>query len=245
MQKILLFSILNFFLFQNPVFATIQSLPKDIVLKETPQKRTFKQKVLNYIVQRKMQRFMAPKSFLGASRDSSARPCVQIQLKNGSVLSGTIVSLDEKAITYKLCGQPQTETHHINLTDVSSMTDAEGRVIFNNEKKIIQRVGRLTKGDHAATISMLSILLIGISIALMLLFLLVGPMDGPNLLSLLVFGILFFGGILTGLISGIYALIQMKKNPPQKVNSKLKAISGTILSGLLALVMLVVAFKNP
>jgi hypothetical protein len=241
MKKALLITLLNFFLLQNDAFATIQKIPENAVLKPH---LSFKQKVFTYFLQKKIRYALAQQPNRIVPKDSSGHDCVQMKLKRGSTIAATIISMDDKTIIYKLCDHPNIAEGTIRLEQVAHVTDANQRIIFNNEPKS-NRIGELTKGDKysAASFAALGIALIAMLLAVVTgISILASSLGGrSNGTETLFFALTltFVVGMLVSFIAGIAALADMAKTPPQKSGSKFSATLSTILSGLVVLLMLV------
>jgi hypothetical protein len=239
MNKILTFIILTFLALQNQVFATIQKVPENAVLQHAKPHLSFKQKVFTYLIQRKIRRLNAKHATLLAQKGNHLQECVTITLKNGRTISATIVSMDDKNIIYKLCDQPNIAEGTVSVEQVAHITDAQNRMIFNNQPRIL-KAGEPTKGDKNATISITALVialgsvLIGFITALSSLF---GGSDNFEILGFIL-PILFLGGILVSFISGLASLVHMAHTPPQRESSKFLAVLSTIISGLFIVLLL-------
>jgi hypothetical protein len=244
MKKALLITLLNFFLLQNDAFATIQKIPENAVLKPH---LSFKQKVFTYFLQKKIRYALAQQPHRIAPKDSSGHDCVQMKLKRGSTIAATIISMDDKIITYKLCDHLNIAEGTIRLELVAHIKDTNNRIIFNNEPNDDKsnRIGELTKGDKYATTSVtaLGIALVAMVLAILAAFsaLFVSLSGNSSGTEMLFFALVltFVVGMLVSFIAGIAALAHMAKTPPQKSGSKFSATLSTILSGLVVLLMLI------
>jgi hypothetical protein len=237
MKKALIFIVLSLMVLQNAAFATIQKTPEKAV---HLQKRSFKQKVFTYLIQRKIRRLNAKQPILFAQKGMGTEECVTITLKNGRSILATIVSMDDKNIAYKLCDHSNTAEGTVRVEQVLYVTDAQNRMIFNNQPKTLQ-TGVLTKGDKNATISIsaLAIALVSIILAFISALSAFGnggsSEDGAIAIVLL---LVFVIGIVVSLITGIMSLSQMATTPPQRESSKFLAILSTIIAGLFTVLIL-------
>jgi small nuclear ribonucleoprotein (snRNP)-like protein len=239
MNKILIIIILNLIVLQNEVFATIQKVSeKAVLLQKTKPHLSFKQKVFTYLIQRKMRHLNAKKSPIFAPKGNHLQECVTITLKNGRTILGTIISMDDKNIAYKLCDQSNTAEGTVRIEQVAYVTDAQNRMIFNNQPKS-QKTGEITKGDKNATIS-ISALAIALGSVILAFFSALSSFGNSGGDETLVSGLLivFIIGIVVSLITGIMSLSQMAKTPPQRESSKFLAILSTIIAGLFVVLML-------
>jgi hypothetical protein len=241
MKKTLIFILLNVFCLQYAVFATIQKAPiatsESTVLKTTEPKLSFKQRVMTYFLQRKIQRIIAKSSYVRAAKDSTDRNCVKIVLKRGTVIFAQISSMDEKNITYKLCEQSNRSEGTISLTNVSQITDSKGRMIFNNESKPAQLVSQ-TLGRKYANMSVTA-LLVAVGAVLLTIIAIASSFGGgsnSDIFSSVLFGVFavstFVVGILASFIWGIMALIELGKSSNENSGSKALAGLATVISGL-------------
>ncbi len=241
MKKTLIFILLNVFCLQYAVFATIQKAPiatsESTVLKTTEPKLSFKQRVMTYFLQRKIQRIIAKSSYVRAAKDSTDRNCVKIVLKRGTVIYAQISSMDEKNITYKLCEQSNRSEGTISLTNVSQITDSKGRMIFNNESKPAQLVSQ-TLGRKYANMSVTA-LLVAVGAVLLTIIAIASSFGGgsnSDIFSSVLFGVFavstFVVGILASFIWGIMALIELGKSSNENSGSKALAGLATVISGL-------------
>ncbi len=245
MKKVLTFIILSFLMLQNEVFATIQKAPENaVLLQKTKPHLSFKQKVFTYLIRRKMRLLNAKQHTLLVKKGNALEDCVTIRLKNGRSILATILSMDDKNITYKLCDHENTAEGIVRIEQVASVTDAQNRMIFNNQPKIL-KTGERTRGDKNATTSIsalviaLGALILGIFFAFTALLDSLGNGGGENNAVLsIILGIIFFVGILVSFITGIMSLSDMASTPPQKESSKFLAILSTIISGLFVALML-------
>jgi hypothetical protein len=241
MKKTLIFILLNVFCLQYAVFATIQKAPiatsESTVLKTTEPKLSFKQRVMTYFLQRKIQRIIAKSSYVRAAKDSTDRNCVKIVLKRGTVIYAQISSMDEKNITYQLCEQSNRSEGTISLTNVSQITDSKGRMIFNNESKPAQLVSQ-TLGRKYANMSVTA-LLVAVGAVLLTIIAIASSFGGgsnSDIFSSVLFGVFavstFVVGILASFIWGIMALIELGKSSNENSGSKALAGLATVISGL-------------
>jgi hypothetical protein len=241
MKKTLIFILLNVFCLQYAVFATIQKAPittsESTVLKTTEPKLSFKQRVMTYFLQRKIQRIIAKSSYVRAAKDSTDRNCVKIVLKRGTVVFAQISSMDEKNITYKLCEQSNRSERTISLANVSQITDSKGRMIFNNESKPAQLVSQ-TQGRKYANRSV-SALLIAVGAVLLTIIAIASSFGGgssSDITSSVLFGVFsvltFVVSIIASFIWGIMALIELGKSTHENSGSKFLAGTATVISGL-------------
>jgi hypothetical protein len=230
---------------QNQVFATIQPVSeKAAILQTTKPKGSLKQRIFTRLLQRKIRHLSATQPALFAQKDSTGRECVTITLKNGRTILGTIISMDEKNITYKFCDHSNEAEGTIRVEQVAHVTDAQNRMIFNNQPTSV-RTGVLTKGDKNATASV-SALLIAFGAVILAFFAALssffnsfsnsGSSSGETLVIAL--ALVFIIGIIVSFVTGIMSLTQMAKTPPQRESSKFLAILSTIVSGLFLLLML-------
>jgi hypothetical protein len=243
MKKTLFFLGFSLFLLQTQVFATIQSTKA--VLQETKPHLSFKQRVFTYFMQRKIRRLKAQNPVFFAQKDSSDRECVFIKLKQGQTISAKIISMDEKNIIYTLCNQANTAEGTVRLEQVNYVTDAQHRMIFNNQPKT-RMMGVPTKGDKYARTSITALvialgsLLLGIISTFTGLF----ALDEEGIFAGLIFGLVFVFGIITSFISGIMSLSQIAHTPPNQENSKFLAVLSTIIGGLFTLLLLLTLADN-
>jgi preprotein translocase subunit SecF len=245
MKKTLIFILLNVFCLQYAVFATIQKAPiatsESTVLKTTEPKLSFKQRVMTYFLQRKIQRIIAKSSYVRAAKDSTDRNCVKIVLKRGTVIFAQISSMDEKNITYQLCEQSNRTEGTISLANVSQITDSKGRMIFNNESKPAKLVSE-TKGRKYANISLIALLVAAGAVVLTIIAIAAsfGGGNGSNSVREFFSDMLFAAAavftfvvsILVSFIMGIMALIELGKSTNENSGSKVLAGIATVISGL-------------
>ncbi len=237
MKKVLAFIILSFLMLQKPVFATIQKVPENAAtLQKNKPHLSFKQKVFTYLLQRKIRLLNAKRHTLLVKKGNGLDECVTITLKNGRSILATILSMDDKNITYKLCDHANATEGTVRIEQVASVTDAQNRMIFNNQPKRL-KTGELTKGDKNAVTSITALVialgsvLFGFIAAFTSLFGFDGSSESSGILLMLIFVI----GIVISFITGILSLSQMAKIEPQKDSSKFLAILSTIISGLFVL----------
>ena len=246
MKKVLTFIVLNFLVLQNQVFATIQKVPeKAVVSQNAKPSLSFKQKVFTYLIQRKIRRLTAQQPVILTPKGHSLQECVTITLKNGRTISATIVSMDDKNITYKLCDQTNIAEGTVRIEQVAYVTDAQNRMIFNNQTKLL-KAGEPTKGDRNAVVSItalviaLGAVILGFIVALSSLF---ESNEGSDSLGIIL-SLLFVIGMLVSFITGIASLSDMAKVEPQKESSRFLAMLSTIVSGLFIVLMLLFLVNN-
>jgi small nuclear ribonucleoprotein (snRNP)-like protein len=225
-------------MFQNQVFATIKKIPENVVaLQNAKPSLSFKQKVFTYLIQRKIRHL--------AKKGNLLQECVTITLKNGRMISATIVSMDDKNIIYKRCDQTNATEDTVQVKQVAYVMDAQNRMIFNNQPQLLN-ASEPTKGDKNATISITS-LVIALGSVLLAFIIALSSLFG-NRGSFEIMGIIlsfvFIIGILVSFISGMVGLGQMANTPPQKESSRFLAVLSTIISGLFVVLMLLFLANN-
>jgi hypothetical protein len=236
MKKILIISILSLFFKQNDAFATIQKTPEKIV---PLQKLSFKQRLFTYLIQRKMRCLNAKQPMRFVQNGKDLQDYMTITLKNGSIILATIISMDDKNITYKRCEQSNTAQETVGLEQVAQVTDAQNRMIFNNLPKML-KAGELTRGDKNATVSIWALVAAFVAFLLTTIFAFASARDREGGASALISGFLltFVIGIVVSFITGIISWVQTTTTPPQKEFSKFSAILSTLISGLCIVLML-------
>jgi hypothetical protein len=246
MKKVLTFIFLSFLMLQKQAFATIQKAPENaVILQKTKPHLSFKQKVFTYLIQRKIRRFQAKQPTLLAQKGNLLQECVTITLKNGRTILATILSMDDKNITYKLCDHANAAEGTVRIEQVSYVTDAQNRMIFNNQPKTL-KTGASTSGDKNA-ITSISALIIALAAVILAFFSALssfGGGGGNSETMLIALALIFVVGIIVSFISGIMSLSHMATTPPQKDSSKFLAILSTIISGLFVVLMLLNLVAN-
>jgi hypothetical protein len=108
MKKALILIILYIFCLHMNGFATIRTInPNNASVKKVPFK-----------------------PFLRAKSDTSRQECVKITLKNGNIVYGNISKLEENTLFFKQCDQPTASIRSMPITELSEITDAKGKRIF-------------------------------------------------------------------------------------------------------------------
>lgn len=119
------FLILSLFLFEAPVFATIQqqSIVNQIVVKK---KMSLRAKMLLLLTIQKSTPFQEQVPLF--QKDSTE--CVKISLKNGKTFYGIIKKMTTRQLLYVPCSQPSMEPLDIYTEDVATLTDANGKIYY-------------------------------------------------------------------------------------------------------------------
>jgi hypothetical protein len=251
MKKTLILILLSGFWGQKDVFAAIQPISEHTVtLRAAKPHLSFKEQVFAYFLQRKIQRLSTKQMPFFASKDSSGRECVHILLKQGHTISATIVRTDDKNITYQLCNQENAAEGTLEIERVASITDAQNRIIFKNQPKVVL-ASEPNIGDKTASASIWVLLLGLLAGVLTIFFGVLAIVDslgrnntGSNETLTVTFGILFLLSIVSSLVLGIVSLVQQAKIPSQKLSSKIWAMLSTIISGIIILWLLLLRLRS-
>jgi hypothetical protein len=172
-------------------------------------------------------------------KDSTGQECVHIRLKNGEIFLGKVSKMDEKVLEFKPCYQPDAPIQTIPLTELSQVTNASNKIIFNNEpqKRSEKALNSEKKGVKISNIAYKSTWTSIISAVL--LFLLPKSVTIANasyiipVLTPLGGGLLLLAivGILVGLLGGIIsmALLQGSNNKRARRRAWFALITGCLL----------------
>jgi hypothetical protein len=206
--------ILSLFLFEAPVFATIQ--PQTIVNQAVIQKKyTFRTKIKLLLTLPKSTAL--PQTMPLFPKDSIE--CVKITLNNGKKFYGIIKTMTPHQLTYTPCSQPSIEPLELYTKDVATLTDANGKIFYQYRAETEQASVK-TK----AKISFASALIA----PLFLYLLFIGEAS-----TILLLGVVLFP--LIGIIAGISSLAYMVRKKYSHKMSLLLAGIGTAFSLILGL----------